>query len=136
MPTDLEIAQSVTLRPIRDVAAELGLSEDQIDLYGRYKARLPLEVATRPVKGKLVLVGRVSAHSRVYREDAILFCDDPSLLGAPHGFRVHISGVYPAAGDGFVMAQAGDIMTMPGQPAKPSAVRIGVDGAGRAIGLF
>ncbi|HYW49272.1 MAG TPA: formate--tetrahydrofolate ligase [Gemmatimonadaceae bacterium] len=56
MPTDLEIAQAVTLRPIRDVAAELGLSEDEIDLYGRYKAKLPLEVAQRPVKGKLVLV--------------------------------------------------------------------------------
>ncbi|MES3034130.1 MAG: formate--tetrahydrofolate ligase [Gemmatimonadota bacterium] len=64
------------------------------------------------------------------------FSDDPALLGAPHGFRVHISEVYPAAGAGFVVAQAGDIMTMPGLPAVPSAVRIGVDGAGRAVGLF
>jgi formate--tetrahydrofolate ligase len=64
------------------------------------------------------------------------FSDDPTLLGAPHGFRVHISEVYPAAGAGFVVAQAGDIMTMPGLPAVPSAARIGVDGAGRAIGLF
>jgi formate--tetrahydrofolate ligase len=64
------------------------------------------------------------------------FSDDPSLLGAPHGFRVHISQVYPAAGAGFVVAQAGDIMTMPGLPPEPAAVRIGVDGAGRAIGLF
>jgi formate--tetrahydrofolate ligase len=64
------------------------------------------------------------------------FSDDPALLGAPRGFRVHISEVYPAAGAGFVVAQAGDIMTMPGLPAVPSAARIGVDGAGRAIGLF
>ena len=64
------------------------------------------------------------------------FSDDPSRLGAPHGFRVHISDVYPAAGAGFVVAQAGDIMTMPGLPAVPAAARIGVDGAGRAIGLF
>ncbi len=64
------------------------------------------------------------------------FSDDPTLLGAPQGFRVHISEVYPAAGAGFVVAQAGDIMTMPGLPAVPSAARIGVDGAGRAIGLF
>ncbi len=64
------------------------------------------------------------------------FSDNPALLGAPHGFRVQISEVYPAAGAGFVVAQAGDIMTMPGLPATPSAARIGVDGAGRAIGLF
>ena len=64
------------------------------------------------------------------------FSDNPALLGAPHGFRVQISEVYPAAGAGFVVAQAGDIMTMPGLPAVPAAARIGVDGAGRAIGLF
>lgn len=62
--------------------------------------------------------------------------DDPSLLGAPRGFRVHISEVFPAAGAGFVVAQAGDIMIMPGLPAMPSAVRMNVDGAGCAIGLF
>ena len=64
------------------------------------------------------------------------FSDDPTRLGAPHGFRVHISEVYPAAGAGFVVAQAGDIMTMPGLPPVPAAARIGVDGAGRAVGLF
>ena len=64
------------------------------------------------------------------------FSDDPARLGAPRGFHVHISDVYPSAGAGFVVAQAGDIMTMPGLPAVPSAVRMGVDGAGRAIGLF
>ena len=64
------------------------------------------------------------------------FSDDASLLGAPSGFRVQISEVYPAAGAGFVVAQAGDIMTMPGLPAAPAAARIGVDGAGRAVGLF
>ncbi len=64
------------------------------------------------------------------------FSDNPALLGAPHGFRVQISEVYPVAGAGFVVAQAGDIMTMPGLPAVPAAARIGVDGAGRAIGLF
>jgi formate--tetrahydrofolate ligase len=64
------------------------------------------------------------------------FSDNPTLLGAPHGFRVQISEVYPAAGAGFVVAQAGDIMTMPGLSAVPAATRIGLDGAGRAIGLF
>ena len=64
------------------------------------------------------------------------FSDDPARLGAPHAFRVHISDVSVAAGAGFVVAQAGDIMTMPGLPAVPAAARIGIDGAGHAIGLF
>ena len=38
VPSDIEIAQSATLRPILDVAAELGLDEGDLDLYGRYKA--------------------------------------------------------------------------------------------------
>ena len=64
------------------------------------------------------------------------FSDDPALLGAPHDFRITINEVYPAAGAGFVVALAGDIMTMPGLPASPSAERIGVGDDGRAFGLF
>jgi formate--tetrahydrofolate ligase len=64
------------------------------------------------------------------------FSDDATLLGAPNGFRVTISDVYPAAGAGFVVALAGDIMTMPGLPAVPSALRIGLDESGQATGLF
>jgi formate--tetrahydrofolate ligase len=64
------------------------------------------------------------------------FSDDPTLLGAPHDFRITINEVYPAAGAGFVVALAGDIMTMPGLPASPSADRIGVGDDGRAFGLF
>ena len=44
MKSDLEIAQEATPRPIIDVAKELGLSEDDIELYGKYKAKIKLEV--------------------------------------------------------------------------------------------
>lgn len=44
MKSDLEIAQECTMRPIVDVAAELGLTEDDIDLYGEYKAKINLDV--------------------------------------------------------------------------------------------
>ena len=44
MKSDLEIAQEATMRPIIDVARELGLSEDDIELYGKYKAKIKLEV--------------------------------------------------------------------------------------------
>ncbi|HTI65381.1 MAG TPA: formate--tetrahydrofolate ligase [Gemmatimonadaceae bacterium] len=56
VPSDIEIAQRVKMRPIEDVAAELGLERDELDLYGKYKAKIPLEVAQRPVRGRLVVV--------------------------------------------------------------------------------
>lgn len=60
VPSDIEIAQSARMRPIVDVAADLGLSADDIDQYGRYKAKLPLELAARPPRGRLVLVTAIS----------------------------------------------------------------------------
>ena len=46
-PSDLEIAQAARLRPIRDVAAEVGLTEDDLDYYGKYKAKVHLDVLQR-----------------------------------------------------------------------------------------
>jgi formate--tetrahydrofolate ligase len=60
VPSDIEIAQQAVMRPISEVAAELGLSPDDIDLYGRYKAKLPLSLATAPRKGRLVLVTAIN----------------------------------------------------------------------------
>ena len=60
MLSDIEIAQSVKPRPITDVAKDLGLGADDIDLYGKYKAKVPLELSQRPAKGKLVLVTAIS----------------------------------------------------------------------------
>ena len=56
IPSDIEIAQRVRMRPIEDVAAELGLERDELDLYGKYKAKIALDVAMRPVRGRLVVV--------------------------------------------------------------------------------
>ncbi|HTJ22763.1 MAG TPA: formate--tetrahydrofolate ligase, partial [Gemmatimonadaceae bacterium] len=56
VPSDIEIAQRVKMRPIEDVAAELGLERDELDLYGKYKAKIPLDVSTRPIRGRLVVV--------------------------------------------------------------------------------
>jgi formate--tetrahydrofolate ligase len=60
VPTDIEIAQRATKRPNREVAAGLGLSEDDIDLYGKYKAKLPLSLAAAPARGRLVLVTAIN----------------------------------------------------------------------------
>ncbi|MBI3569032.1 MAG: formate--tetrahydrofolate ligase [Gemmatimonadetes bacterium] len=59
-PTDIEIAQSAKPRPITAVAADLGLTPDDIDQYGKYKAKLPLEISQRPAKGRLVIVTAIS----------------------------------------------------------------------------
>ncbi len=57
VPTDIAIAQAAKLRPIRDVAAELGLQENEFELYGRYKAKISIRaLAARSQKGRLVLV--------------------------------------------------------------------------------
>src|ERR671921_1040188 len=56
VPSDIEIAQAATPRPIVDVAAELGLAPDDLDLYGRFKAKVSLDLAARPARGRLVLV--------------------------------------------------------------------------------
>ncbi|MGQ0640717.1 MAG: formate--tetrahydrofolate ligase [Gemmatimonadaceae bacterium] len=60
VPSDIEIAQSAKLRPIVDVAGDLGLAPDEIDMYGRYKAKVPLEITQREAKGRLVLVTAIN----------------------------------------------------------------------------
>ena len=64
------------------------------------------------------------------------FTDDPTKLGRPTGFRLTIRDVYPSAGAGFVVALAGDIMTMPGLPKVPAAESIRVLPDGTIEGLF
>jgi formate--tetrahydrofolate ligase len=62
--------------------------------------------------------------------------DDPTKLGRPSEFRITVNEVYPAAGAGFVVAQCGDIMTMPGLPKEPAAERMAITPDGAIVGLF
>ena len=64
------------------------------------------------------------------------FSTDPTALGAPTGHEVNIREVRISAGAGFVVAIAGDIMTMPGLPKVPSAENIYLDENGEIEGLF
>ena len=63
MKTDIQIAQEATMLPIRDVAAKYGIGEDDLELYGKYKAKfsdeLLKEIEGRP-DGKLVLVTAIN----------------------------------------------------------------------------
>lgn len=62
--------------------------------------------------------------------------DNPKKLGRPTGFKITIRQVSVSAGAGFVVALAGDIMTMPGLPKVPAAESIDVDENGHITGLF
>ncbi|HUD08855.1 MAG TPA: formate--tetrahydrofolate ligase [Candidatus Saccharimonadales bacterium] len=62
--------------------------------------------------------------------------DDPRLLGRPEGFEFNIRELRLSNGAGFIVAIAGDMMTMPGLPKVPAAEKIDVDDKGRISGLF
>ncbi|SJM92548.1 Formate--tetrahydrofolate ligase [Crenothrix polyspora] len=64
------------------------------------------------------------------------FSTNPALKGAPTGHIVEISEVKLANGAGFIVAIAGDMMTMPGLPKQPAAERIDIDDTGKITGLF
>ena len=63
MKTDIQIAQEAVMKPIKEVAASIGIQEDDLELYGKYKAKLSDElweaVKDRP-DGKLVLVTAIN----------------------------------------------------------------------------
>lgn len=61
MKTDIEIARSIALRPIAEVAQGIGIPEDTLEPYGKHIAKVPLSLATdRPKKGKLILVTAIT----------------------------------------------------------------------------
>ena len=62
--------------------------------------------------------------------------DNPALLGRPSGFSITIRNLRLNSGAGFVVAYAGDILTMPGLPKHPAAENIDVDSDGKITGLF
>lgn len=63
MKSDVEIAQEATMRPIGEIAAKLGITDDELELYGKYKAKVTPEawqrVKDRP-NGKLILVTAIN----------------------------------------------------------------------------
>ena len=63
MKTDIQIAQEATMLPIKDVAASIGIEEDDLELYGKYKAKISDELINRTKKnpdGQLILVTAIN----------------------------------------------------------------------------
>ncbi|MEN2766221.1 formate--tetrahydrofolate ligase [Ornithinibacillus xuwenensis] len=62
--------------------------------------------------------------------------DNPSLLGRPTGFSISIRELRPSIGAGFIVVLTGDVMTMPGLPKQPAALKMDVTEDGKIVGLF
>jgi formate--tetrahydrofolate ligase len=60
VPSDIEIANRVKPRPIVDVAHDIGLTADDLEQYGKYKAKVPLALTQQPPRGRLVLVTAIN----------------------------------------------------------------------------
>ncbi|NLN41447.1 MAG: formate--tetrahydrofolate ligase, partial [Clostridiales bacterium] len=63
MKTDIQIAQEANMKPIIDIAKEIGIEEDEVELYGRYKAKVDLSIWDRlkeKEEGKLILVTAIN----------------------------------------------------------------------------
>jgi formate--tetrahydrofolate ligase len=62
MKTDIEIAQSAKIRPVSEIAEKLGIDPEHLELYGKYKAKIPLNLIDdeKVKKGKLVLVTAIT----------------------------------------------------------------------------
>ncbi|EGL83357.1 Formate--tetrahydrofolate ligase [Caldalkalibacillus thermarum TA2.A1] len=64
------------------------------------------------------------------------FSDAPNRLGRPTGFTLTIRELKPSIGAGFIVALTGDVMTMPGLPKEPAALKMNIDNEGKVEGLF
>lgn len=62
MPTDIEIARTIKLKPITEIASQLSIDEEQLECYGRFKAKLPLSLIdeSKVDQSNLILVSAIS----------------------------------------------------------------------------
>ncbi|WP_282788086.1 formate--tetrahydrofolate ligase [Flavobacterium croceum] len=58
--SDIEIAQQATIKPIKEIAKKIDIHEDDLEFYGKYKAKLPLSLQKEKPNGKLILVSAMS----------------------------------------------------------------------------
>jgi formate--tetrahydrofolate ligase len=115
---------SASLRKKIDTIARVIYGADGVD-YDR-KAELALNLIEETGHGQVPVCMAKTQNS---------LSDSARLRGRPKSFRIRVNEVTLSAGAGFVVAICGKIMTMPGLPREPAAVRIEVDDDGNASGL-
>ena len=130
------------------------LDEGKADFHMLYEDELPLEEKIRRIAKEIYGADGVTFAPAAHKELANItdmgygslpvciaktqysLSDDASLLGRPSQFVVSVRSARLAAGAGFVVVEAGAVMTMPGLPKVPAAEKIDVDNAGVITGLF
>ena len=60
MKTDIQIAKEAKLKPIQEIASSIGISENDLELYGKYKGKVTLSISKQAQKGKLILVTAIT----------------------------------------------------------------------------
>ncbi len=119
-----------------------------------YDEKLPIKEKIETLARKIYHAGEVSYTSQAEKSmaeieslgyDKLPICvaktqyslsDDPTKLGSPEGYTLHVRDVKLSAGAGFLVVFTGDIMTMPGLPKVPAALSIDLDENGNITGLF
>ena len=62
--------------------------------------------------------------------------DDARMKGRPEGFKINVQRIRAKAGAGFLIVYTGNVLTMPGLPKEPSAIKMTIDSDGTIDGLF
>jgi formate--tetrahydrofolate ligase len=138
------LAEAVAARLGAGPASFTPLYSNEMPLAGKIRT-----VATRVYRAAEVAIAPVAAKRLAGFEAAgfghlpvciaktqYSFSADPTRLGAPEGHELPIREVRLAAGAGFVVALAGEVMTMPGLPRAPAVESITLNAAGEIEGLF
>lgn len=117
--------------------------EDDLSLWEKIEAIATKVYGAASISADEKIKKQLDEWSKTYRSYPICIAKtqmslttDPTTLGAPVGHNVHISEVRLANGAGFIVAIAGNMMTMPGLPKAPAAEHIDIDDNGNILGLF
>ncbi len=132
---DTVTSQQSEFRYLYDVEASVKSKIETIatDIYGASKisydadAESDIERLTELGLDELPIVLSKTFHS---------LSDDPAKKGAPEDWTLDVREVYPSAGAGFLVVLTGDVMDMPGLPARPAAAEMDIDPDGTITGLF
>jgi len=117
--------------------------EDKASLWEKIEAVAKKIYGAREVTANPKIKAEIENLNKDYAEFPVCmaktqmsFTTDPTVRGAPEDHTVEISEIRLANGAGFVVAIAGNMMTMPGLPKTPAAEKIDVDTSGNITGLF
>ena len=138
-----ELAKTVTDIVDNNPGQHKYVYEDKMSLWEKIETIAKKIYGAGPVTASARVKSELEALDRDYgnfpvcmAKTQMSFTTDPSTRGAPTGHSVEISEVRLAKGAGFVVAIAGNMMTMPGLPKVPAAEKIDVDDDGNITGLF